>query len=171
MNIILSGFTASGKTTLANYLAQKLNYKFIDLDAYISSKTNKAIAEIFETEGESGFRIIESKYIKEISALNDCVISVGGGTILNSTNVKNLKKNGVIVFLDVSVETVIRRVSSSNFISNDNLSEQENAIKQLLSGRLPIYKAVSDFAIDANSDNLEEKASKIIEGLNLTAKE
>ena len=97
MNIILSGFMGSGKTTLSVLLASKLNMKYIDVDEYIQRKSGMSVQQIFELYGEKRFREIESEVCVELSKLDNYVIATGGGTILSSDNVRALTTNGKIV--------------------------------------------------------------------------
>lgn len=167
MNIILSGFMGSGKTTLSVLLASKLNMKYVDIDEYIQRKSGMSVQQIFELYGEKRFREIESEVCKELSALDNYIIATGGGTILNSENVRALKSSGKIVFLDVSVDTVLRRLHNDNSRPLLNTGDKEDAVTVLLEGRLPIYKSAADICFDANSDDTNEKCDRLIAKLGL----
>ncbi len=167
MNIILSGFMGSGKTTLAVLLAKKLNMKYIDIDEYIQLKSGMTVSQIFELYGEAKFRKIESEAAKDVGAMDNCVIATGGGTILNAENVKALKANGKVIFLDVSVDTVLRRLSNDRSRPLLNRNDKEDAVKELLEGRLPIYKSAADISFDANSDDTEKKVNELIKILEI----
>lgn len=167
MNIILSGFMGSGKTTLAKLLAEKLDMKYVDIDEYIQEKSSLKISQIFDLYGEGKFRELETEAAKEIGQKDNYIIATGGGTLLNSENVNSLKSNGTIVFLDVTVDTVLRRLSNDTSRPLLNSSNKENAVSVLLQGRLPIYKASADISFDANSDDTEKKANDLIKLLNI----
>ena len=167
MNIILSGFMGSGKTTVATELANRLHMQFIDIDQFIEQENGMSVSRIFELHGEEGFRKLETEAVKKIGKMDHCVIATGGGTILNSQNVKNLKKSGKIIFLNVSVDTVMLRLQYDGTRPLLNRSDKENSVTQLLMGRLPIYKSAADFSIDANSDDLNQKVDLILRKLNL----
>ena len=77
-----------GKTSVGKAIAKELNMEFIDSDELIVKKVGMTIPEIFKTQGETGFRKIESDVISEISALQNTVIATGGGAVLNAKNTK-----------------------------------------------------------------------------------
>src|SRR3954463_4718303 len=81
-HVFLTGFMGSGKTTAGAKLATLLKTRFIDLDSYLEKRENRTIPQIFETDGESTFRDLETKYLLEILRLKEPhVISLGGGTV------------------------------------------------------------------------------------------
>ena len=100
----------SGKSTHGRKLAKALGVEFIDLDAYIKKKLNKTIPEIFETHGESFFREQETTCLKEIVELKKepCVIALGGGAICFNDNLKLVKNNGLVIYLETH-ESVLRQ--------------------------------------------------------------
>ena len=165
MNIILSGFMGSGKSTLAKLLAEKLDMYYLDLDEFIEKKCGMNVTEIFQTKGEGEFRRLEEEAAKEVGTYDNYVIATGGGTILNSNNVKSLKANGKIVFLDVTVDTVIRRLANDDTRPLLQTSDKENAVSVMLEGRLPIYQAAADITFDANSDDTNKKVADLIKKL------
>ncbi len=103
-NIVLTGMPGCGKTTIGKLLSEKLHRPFIDTDECIVNKTGVSIPDIFRLHGETAFRKIETEIIREISARSGCVISTGGGAVLNFENTDALKMNGRIYFLDRSPE-------------------------------------------------------------------
>jgi shikimate kinase len=113
MIVVLIGYMASGKSTLGNILADKLNYEFIDLDDYIEKEEKSTVSNIFKLKGEIYFRKMETHYLKELlSGSNNLVLSLGGGTpcysqnmdvILNTKNVKS-------VYLKASIPTLMARL-------------------------------------------------------------
>jgi shikimate kinase len=113
MIVVLIGYMASGKSTLGNILADKLNYEFIDLDDYIEKEEKSTVSNMFKLKGEIYFRKMETHYLKELlSGSNNLVLSLGGGTpcysqnmdvILNTKNVKS-------VYLKASIPTLMARL-------------------------------------------------------------
>ncbi len=87
-NICIIGLMGSGKSIIGKDLSKYLNFKFYDTDKEIELKTKKSINEIFEKDGESYFRKIEEKICLELLTKNNCIISLGGGSIIN----KNIRK-------------------------------------------------------------------------------
>ncbi len=151
-NIILCGMPSSGKTTIGKELYKKLNLKFFDTDEEIEKKHGKTPAQIIKDRGEEEFRKIESEIIKELSILSGAVISLGGGGVLKEENVKNLKRNGTIIY--------IKRDLSLLLVDNRPLSQKEG-VKALYDKRKGIYERASDITVENNGE-LEKTISKVI---------
>jgi shikimate kinase len=146
--IYLTGFMGSGKSTIAPILANTLGYTCRDIDAEIERITGKKVSDIFTDHGETYFRDVERRLLRESSRLEGCVISLGGGTIANNLNLQIIKASGVLVYLAASAEQIFRRV---RFKTNrpllltpdgDRLSEEDlrNRIILLMSERAPYYE-------------------------------
>jgi shikimate kinase len=108
-SIVLIGMMGCGKTTVGQYLAEALNYRFFDTDAVVASVAHKTIPEIFATDGEQGFREIETQVLAELSAYSRLVIATGGGIVLARKNWSYLH-HSVVVWLDVPVEHLYQRI-------------------------------------------------------------
>ena len=107
-NIVLSGMPGSGKSTVGKYLARKLDRKFIDTDEEIVRCAGKEITEIFAEIGNEGFRKLEAEVVARVSSENQgAVIATGGGAILRDDNVRALKRNGRIYFLNRPIENIV----------------------------------------------------------------
>lgn len=161
-NIILCGFMGSGKTTVGSALAELLGRRFIDLDKYIERKKGLSIPEIFEKKGEGYFRSLETKYSKRLSRRKNLVISLGGGTVLNPENTNALKKSGLLIYLKVDCDTVLKRLkndSSRPLLNGD----KELSVKTLLTEREPIYLSAADFTVSG----AKEKSETVNEILNI----
>ena len=154
MNIALIGMPASGKTTVGKVLSEKLQKTFVDSDDEIVKAENKKIPEIFEGFGEDYFRNIEKNVIKELSMLNSQVVSTGGGAILNSENIENLKANSRIYFLDRPLDMLI---TTSDRPLSSNRADLEKRYKE----RYELYKSAADVIIDGGKT--VEEVAKIIE--------
>lgn len=148
-NIVLIGMPASGKTTLGSFLAEKLGKKFIDTDILITEKTGRTPSDIITKDGEAAFRKIESETIKEISLLNSVIIATGGGAVLKSENIYNLKKNGVIVFID-------RDVNMLNTTSDRPLSLNREELFKRYNERYDLYCSAADFIISGEMSTSEK---------------
>jgi len=112
--IFLTGFMGSGKSTVGPILANVLGYEYIDIDALIEKKANKKIVDIFRTEGEQAFRAMERNVLRELVHFDNCVISLGGGTIANEENCKLVINNGILVYLKLSPDEIIKRVQDKD---------------------------------------------------------
>lgn len=144
-NIYLCGFMAAGKTTSGEILSDKLNYSFIDLDKRIIENENKLIIDIFNEYGEEYFRKLENKYLKDIVKLDNYVIALGGGTVLDKENVNMIKENnGIIIFLDTDIDIILKRIENDNKRPLIKSQNKEEKIK-LYNSRYKTYKEISDF--------------------------
>lgn len=148
-NIVLVGMPASGKSTVGLALAAALHRPFFDCDEEIVKKTGKPIPEIFREIGEEGFREIESEVIREIAASHvGCIIATGGGAILRDENIRALKRNGRLYFLDRSLALLVP--TADRPLSND-----AESIRRRHNERYERYCAVSDVRIPNDGDPRE----------------
>lgn len=113
MRIYLIGYMGSGKSTVGKGLATALKLQFLDLDNYIEKRNFKTIPEIFATEGETGFRIIEKKALQEVSEFEDIIIATGGGAPCFFDNMELIKKTGISLYLKGSPRILAQRLLNS----------------------------------------------------------
>jgi shikimate kinase len=110
--IFLTGFMTSGKSTLGPILANVLGFSYLDLDYEIEKTEEKSIDEIFKVNGEEYFREIETKNLLKFGQVDNCVISLGGGTIMFNHNLSFIKKNGILIYLKSSPEAIYNRIKN-----------------------------------------------------------
>lgn len=111
MKYFLVGYMACGKTRRGKTMAEELGLRFIDLDAYITEREAKSIPEIFQAEGEAGFRKLESDCLREVcNAYDDFVLSTGGGTPCFHDNMEYMNTQGQTLFLDTDIDTITERL-------------------------------------------------------------
>lgn len=139
-NIVLIGMPASGKTTVGNLLSKKLDRQLIDTDDEIVKKAGMSIPEIFDKYGEDAFRDIESEVVEEVSKLNGVIIATGGGSILRNENVRNLKLNGKLYFLDRPLKDLVPTDTRP-------LSSSYEALKKRFEERYDKYLAAADVRV------------------------
>ncbi len=161
-NIVLCGFMGSGKSTVGKALSCALEFPLYDSDKEIEIKENMKISEIFGLKGEQYFRTAESETIKHLSIKENIIIATGGGAVLNPENTENLKRTGIIVFLDVTAKTVVKRLEGDLTRPLLMREDKETAVNELLNYRKPIYESVCDIKIDANGD-YKDIVKKIVE--------
>ena len=106
----ISGFMASGKSTIGSILANTLGWKFIDLDEAIEKKENKKITQIFTDKGEDYFRQRESEILREITVGDNIIISLGGGTLMKAENREFIMSTGKLIFLKTSPTIAYERL-------------------------------------------------------------
>ena len=139
-NIVLTGMPGSGKSTVGRILAQEMGREFVDTDTEIIRLAKKPIADIFAQRGENGFRELESQVIQQLSQRTGLVIATGGGAILRAENLRRLRQNGRIYFLDRPLEDIQP--------SDDRpLSRDREALEQRYAERYPRYVAAADTGI------------------------
>lgn len=157
MNIFIIGMPGSGKSTIGKILAEKLQYKFIDLDAMIEKKALMFIDEIFEKHGESVFRKLETEQLKNIPQ-GDFVISCGGGIVTVKEN--KALMDGYKIYLDTELELIKER------LKDDYLRPllRKKSLEQIHSERILKYIDFADVMI-SNDQNKEKTLEKIIEHL------
>jgi len=163
-NVVLVGFMASGKTTIAKRLAESLNYQFIDTDQEIEKETGLTINEIFKTKGEKYFRELESNYLKE-ACLEGCVVATGGGMPCFNDNMKMLRSIGSVVYLNTPFNIIIERLKEQHDtrpLVDENINEGE--ISERYNLRISNYKN-ADIEVDG-SGHQSEIISQIIKKLN-----
>ena len=115
-NIILTGFMATGKTTVGKTLASQLGYDFVDTDVLIESRIGMTIAEFFQKEGEGVFRKMEADLAQELADKRGLVIATGGRFMLDSNNAKALVKTGRVFCLVATPEEILERVESDSHV-------------------------------------------------------
>ena len=169
MNIVLIGFRCAGKTTVGELLAKRLQRSFIDCDEYIEKKTNLSIREIFDIAGESYFRMLEGDAIADLSKLDGRVIATGGGAVLKYTNIRNLHRNAIIIFLDASHEIVLDRLQ--NDLKTDTqrppLTDKDPAaeIREQMAYRRPYYMSAADAVVATDGREFDPIVADILEFL------
>ena len=154
-NICIMGLMGSGKSIIGKDLSEYLNLKFYDTDKEIELKTNKSISKIFEEQGEQYFRKIEEKICIKLLSQNNCVISLGGGSIINRNIRKEIKQNSYSIFLQVKLNNLLKRLKTSKKrpLLNNKLDNKE-ILKNLLEDRRNFYER-ADFIVNNNNDKFK----------------
>jgi len=165
VNITLYGFMAVGKTTIGQILAERLGYRFIDMDDEIVKYTGKEISEIFRDSGEETFRRIEKKIVKKLSAGDKQVIACGGGAVLDDFNVRNLRRSSTLVLLTADPDEILKRVERDDTRPLLNVSDRSHRINTLLASRLPTYEKIADITIDTTKKAPQQVVEEVISGL------
>ena len=134
--IYLTGFMGTGKSMILNCLHEVCGFDKIEMDEQIVQEQGMSIPEIFEKKGEEYFRNLETELVKKISAMDNIVVSCGGGTVMRQCNIDEMKKNGTIVLLEKNMNP--------------------EYIKELMEARRPKYEAAADFVIKTDNRTAEE---------------
>jgi shikimate kinase len=164
MNIVLIGFMGSGKSAVAKAISVNKKLRLIDLDAEIERASGKSIPEIFDSEGEAGFRQKEAEECKKASESDNAVISTGGGIVLNWANVLRLKENGKLFWLKASPKELQKRLAKSTS-SRPLLKNGFAKAFDLLKVREHLYKKAADVTIETDGKTADQVAKSVLERL------
>ena len=168
-NICIMGLMGSGKSIIGKELSKYLNLKFYDTDKEIELKTKKKISTIFDEDGESYFRDIEENICIELLDKKNCIISLGGGSIINKKIRKKIKLNSYSIYLQVKLNNLLMRLESSKKRPLlNNKQDKLDILKKLYEDRKKFYKK-ADFVISNNNDKFQV-IEKITSKLNSYAK-
>lgn len=163
MNIVLTGFMASGKTAVGRKIAETASMQFIDTDAVIEEKSQMTISQIFKAYGEEHFRMLESEIAEQLSTADNAVISTGGGMVLNTKNISLLRKNGIIVNLNPSEAVIRLRLGKDDGTRPLVHKQSPEQILARFSSRRPYYDNC-DLKIEITPDkSVEAAAAEILE--------
>ena len=159
MRIFLVGYMGSGKSTAGKIIAEKLGMQFADLDEHVEQENGQSISEIFEKEGEEHFRELEHNALKSFFEPDNIIISTGGGTPCFYDNMDLMNRNGITVYIKMSVDSLVERLANAKH-------------------KRPLIKDMSEFDLRSFiSTNLEKresfylKAQYKVKGKNLDALE
>lgn len=163
MKIILIGMMGSGKSTIGKRLASDLDANFLDMDEMIEKREKKAITKIFEECGESYFRALEHLVAKEIEYKENVVIATGGGVVINPDTMRALKHQGLVVYLHISVESIVKRLKGDctrPLLQNTCLYEK---LSQVYSDRKNLYESNADLIVNVEKKSIETVVTEVIE--------
>ena len=160
--IILIGPPGAGKSSIGKTLAKKMNLEFIDTDAVVETNSGKKIAEIFLEEGEPTFRALEKRAVLDSLAVQDAIISLGGGAILDPDTQKVLRDQSKVVFLDVSISNAAPRVG----FNRDRpllLGNPRQQWLSLMEKRRPIYEELAKFTVSTDNRKVNDVVCELEE--------
>lgn len=151
----------TGKTAVGRRLATKLGYRYVDTDTIIEEQASCTVAEIFKKQGEAYFRELERSVIQKVVQSEGCVISTGGGAVVDPENLALLKKNGLVICLKSSPEKIMERTGRKKderpiLSGKDPLEE----IKRLLELRAPYYDR-ADWTVDTSKKTVDQVVAVI----------
>jgi shikimate kinase len=165
-NVYLIGPMGSGKTAVGRRLATLLGKEFVDSDAEIERRTGVDIRYIFEREGEARFRERERDVIADLTALEGVVVATGGGVILDPENRERLAKTGTVVYLETTIDTLVRRTKAAKtrpLLMND---DPRAVLERMMLVRRPLYETTADLRIETTGRQVRAVAADIQQRLN-----
>ncbi len=161
-NIALVGFMGSGKTVVAKALAKELGLQSVDLDDIIEQREGRKITDIFAQDGEPYFRKVEKEIVGDISKGSKLVIACGGGVVLDSENMANLKSSCTVVYLKTNADVILKRTKDEAHRPLLNVDNPKKKIEEFLDSRSEYYEQ-ADFTVDVSDLSIEQVVDKIKE--------
>ena len=162
-NIVLIGFMGAGKTTVSDYLSTMFAMEIVEMDQVIADRDEMSIPDIFATYGEEYFRNLETNLLIEMQSRKNTVISCGGGAALRERNVAEMKKNGRVVLLTASPETIYERVKDSDDRPVLNGRKNVEGISELMEQRREKYEAAADIVINTDNKNVLQICEELVQ--------
>ena len=161
-SLYLVGMMGSGKTSTGRPLAERLGYGFVDADAVIEQAAGCSIPEIFDRDGEAGFRSLESQVLSAISQRHSLVVATGGGVVTQPEN-WGMLHSGIVIWLDVVPDQLLQRLNADSTMRPLlQTADPEAALNALLNERRPLY-AEADLTVVINDETPEAVADGILQ--------
>lgn len=164
-NIVLIGFMGTGKSSVSSYLKKAFDMDVIEMDQIIAKREQMSISDIFKIKGEEYFRDLETNLLVEMQAKTNTVISCGGGVPMRERNVAEMKKNGKVVLLTASAETILKRVKNNHDRPLLEGNKNVEFISELMEKRREKYEAAADIVIQTDGKTKKEICDEIVAGL------
>lgn len=168
IRIILIGYMGAGKTTIGKALAKALGVPFYDLDWYIETRMRRTVKQIFDAEGEEGFRRIEHNMLHEVAEFENVVVSCGGGTPCFFDNVDYMNRQGPVVYLKAEPDVLFQHLQMGKgvrpLLLGKSPDEVRTFIKEQLAMREPFYSK-AQYTLDVNLLDNFKKIDNTVERL------
>ena len=169
MILTLIGYRATGKSTLAKPLAERLGWSWIDADVELERRAGRTIREIFDTDGEPEFRRLERETLVDLLKLDHLVIAAGGGAVLNPDTRRDFKNAGPVIWLKASIDTIEHRLYGDETTAerrpNLTATGGRAEIERLLGQRELIYSDAASLVIQTDEPFTEQANAPSIEQL------
>jgi len=149
-NLIFIGPMGAGKTSIGRRVAERFGLAFVDADHYLEAQTGVAVRDIFELEGEAGFRRRESTALTALCAGHDQLIATGGGVVLDPGNRALLRDSGYVVWLRCSVDRQIERLAHDRTRPLLAAPDRRQRLEQLAKIRDPLYAECCDYVFESD---------------------
>ena len=165
-NVFLVGPMGAGKSTIGRQVASLLRLDFDDTDHEIQRRTGVDIATIFDFEGEEGFRRREKAILDELTQREGQVLATGGGSVLDTDNLRNLSSRGVVVYLYCSPEQQHQRTLRDKRRPLLQTKDPLSKLRQLMEERDPLYRKAADLVVTTENRSASSVANEIVRKLN-----
>ena len=157
-NIVLIGMPGCGKSTVGVILAKTLGIGFVDTDLIIQQRENRLLQNIIDTDGIDHFLNCEADAVKSLDC-NNCVVATGGSVVYREDAILHLKKNGKIIFLDVPLDEIKRRLNNIN--TRGIAAKKNKSIEDIYNERIALYNKYADVIIKTDGESVEKTVEKI----------
>jgi len=162
-NFVLIGFMGCGKSSVGRRLAALTGHRFVDTDDQIVQSEGRNITEIFASEGEEHFRELEKRTVENFVGVCGIILSSGGGLVLRQDNRENLKKIGIVAWLDAEPDILFERASRSGKRPLLQTENPRETFDRLLDTRREFYTAAADFRLDSTNLSHDEAAQRLLD--------
>lgn len=159
-NIVLIGMCGCGKSTLGVVLAKKLGYRFLDCDLVIQDYFGRTLEELIDEHGDSGFIQIENDIDKNVK-VDRTVIATGGSAVYGAEAMANLKENGIMVYLEMSMDLIRDRVG--DLTSRGVVTNGKETIDEVFEDRKALYEKYADVTLHVQEEKLRETVERLYE--------
>lgn len=161
-NIVLIGMPGSGKSTVGIILAKRIAHDFVDTDVLIQSAEGRSLQDILDTDGYLALREIEARVLQNLD-LHNHVISTGGSAVYSEAAMRHLRNNAVVVYLDVSLDALRKRIT--NYETRGIAKRPEQSFENLFAERTQLYRRYADITVPGDGLTQDGVCERIVEEL------
>jgi len=161
-NIILIGMPSAGKSTVGVIVAKNRGMSFVDTDVLLQTQQNRLLQDILNKDGIETFLKIEESTILSLDCKNT-VIATGGSAIYSEMAMKHLKRNGIVIYLHIDLETVYKRLN--NIKTRGVVLSPKQTLEEVYNKRKPLYEKYADVSIDCSKYSIDETVDTIHQSL------
>lgn len=161
-NIVLIGMPGSGKSTCGVLLSKLICKDFVDTDLIIQQREGRRLQQIINDNGSGGFALIEDEIVSSLQYENT-VIATGGSVVCHEKAMKNLARNSVIVYLKISYEGMMKRITNPD--SRGILLKEGESMRDMFEFRQPLYEKYAQITVDCEEQSIDKNVEKIVKSL------
>lgn len=165
MKVFLIGYMYSGKTTVGRLLARRLGVEFVDLDEEIERRYRISVPMMFSRYGEEAFRVLEHRTLMSLDQ-EDCLVATGGGTACSQENMDYMKQNGVVVYMKMGIEGILKRAARSRKVRPLLADKTEDERREFVTRQLAMrerYYMQADVTVESDTEEVNQLADMVAE--------